>query len=275
MNAEALMMVHFPIMHPALVTAESPDSVRFFDPGIVTVKDPAHERYYRSPDLVYQDAQARQFLEDSLQFGGQFKHTGDMAYFQAAPTNDFFTGSMQDIKSELLSPGAKEARRKTSSVADAQLLLLLGFHLEERMMELETLGTRIDTSVRDFEKNLGLDKDDCAALHSVLPDVGSRSEFSTDWRRLMLPFLRFMPEGGHIFLTDPVIIAEFIEQGLCTRPCTDEDMASLFPDGISAEGVVFALGNASGQDLAAWAAGSVGADVGGRSFTIVTMTVVS
>ena len=275
MNAKAPMMVHFPIMHPALATAESPDSVCFFDPGIVNAKDSAHGRYYRSPDLVYEDAQARQFLEDSLHFGSQFKHTADMAYFKAGPVDDFFTGSMQDIKSELLSPGAQEARRTSKALADAQLILLLGFHLEQRMIELETLGTSIDTSVLDFEENLGLDKEDRAALHSVLPQVGSRSEFSPDWRRLLLPFLRFIPAASRILLTDPVIISDLSEQGMCTRPCTDEDLSSLFPGGIAPEGFAFSMGNASGRELAGWAGVAVKEDVADRSFIVVTMTVLS
>lgn len=272
MNAKAPVMVHFPLMHPALATAKSPDAVRFFDPGIVNAKDPAHGRYYRSPDLVYQDGQARQFLEDSLHFGSQFKHTADMAYFKAGPVDDFFTGSMQDIKSELLSPGAKEVRRTASSLADAQLVLLLGFHLEQRMIELETLGNSIDTSVLDFEENLGLDKDDRAALHSVLPQVGSRSEFSPDWRRLLLPFLRFLPAVSGIFLTDPVIIADLCEQGMCTSPCTDDDLTSLFPDGISSDGASFTMGHVTGGELAGWAGGSVRQNVADRSFSVVTMT---
>jgi hypothetical protein len=224
-------MIHFPFMHEAFVPGYLPSSILLMDPGHIRQKGDSPSRYFRSADLVYEDRLAQKFLEDSLQFGAQFKHASEAAYFQAGKMNDFFSGSMQEIKSEILSPQKDDVEIVKKRRADAQLLLLLGFHLEEQMLELGALQGRIDSSVRDFEENLGMSEDDqhgfgaefCTNNQEALPSL------TMDWHRLVVPFVRFVPEGCALVITDPLIWAAMEEQGFKPTKVGAEKVSSLFP----------------------------------------------
>ena len=225
------LMIHFPFMHPQLLPDCLPASIRLMDPGHVEQDGGTTDRYYRSKDLVYEDRFARKFLEDSLQFGAQFKHASDAAYFQAGHMEDFFSGSMQEIKSELLSPSSDGTQELKKKLTDAQLLLLLGFYLEEQMLELGALQHKIDTTVRDFEENLGMTEEDQCGFGAdfCAGKDGFPSPVPMDWQRLVVPFLWFVPDKAGLVISDPLILASMKEQGLEMAPVSRDVLDEVFP----------------------------------------------
>ncbi|GAU09530.1 hypothetical protein [Desulfoplanes formicivorans] len=246
------LMIHFPLMHPQLLPDSLPDAIRLMDPGCVEQGEGETARYFRSGDLVYEDRLARQFLQDSLEFGEQFKQASDAAYFRAGSMENFFSGSMQEIKSELLSPpkdGAEELKKK---MTDAQLLLLLGFHLEEQMLELGALQHKINTSVRDFEENLGMSEDDQCGFGANFSShgPGTLAHMSMDWRRLVIPFLWFVPGQAGLVVSDLLILTSLEDKGLKRTPVSREDLVEVFPDWNPHVPVTCSMDNISGGELA-------------------------
>ena len=253
MNANEQPVVYFPLMHAELAPREISPKVLFLDPGCVAPEDQKEARHFRPANLPFTDAHARAFLRDSLEFGNQFKRPADMAWLQAGPMENFFSGSMQEIKSELLSPGDKQAREESKVIADAQLVLLLGFHLEERMMELDGLESRINGSVADFGQSLGLDEEDQFPFDPALTGQNIRPDFTPDWRRLLSPFMRFLPDHACFVLTDPDILSDLVAEGMHLALCSAKDVAPFFPGWEPDEGIVFSKNTVTGKELAAFA----------------------
>jgi|JTFO01.1.fsa_nt_gb hypothetical protein len=269
-----ISMIHFPFMHPELVPGYLPASIMLMDPGHVPHAKDSQPRYFRSTDLVYEDRLARKFLEDSLEFGAQFKHASDAAYYQAGKMNDFFSGSMQEIKSEILSSQKDDTEEVKKKRVDAQLLLLLGFHLEEQMLELGALENRITTSVRDFEENLGMSEDD---QHGFGPDFCAHKQKTLasptmDWHRLVAPFVRFVPENCALVITDPLIWASMQEQGLQSSPISPDELAALFPDWKPPFAMSFSLDTLAFKELGAYAGVKVPEDLLAKEVLLLGMT---
>jgi len=269
-----IAMIHFPFMHVELVPGYLPSSIMLMDPGHMRSAEDSQPRYFRSTDLVYEDRLARKFLEDSLQFGAQFKHASEAAYYQAGKMNDFFSGSMQEIKSEILSSQKDDAEELKKKRFDAQLLLLLGFHLEEQMVELGTLENRITTSVRDFEENLGMSDDD---QHGFGPDFcaykqKSLSSPTMDWHRLVAPFVRFVPENCALVITDPLIWASMQEQGLQPTSLASDKLAALFPDWTPPFAISSTMDSMSFEELGVYTRVKVPGDLRAKEVLLLGMT---
>ncbi|WP_462324362.1 hypothetical protein [Desulfoplanes sp.] len=274
MHTDSSMMIHFPTMHPELVADVFPASIRFMDPGHVGPGSDPQGRYFRSENLVYQDRIASKFLEDSLAFGNQFKNVSDAAYFQAGKMDDFFSGSMQEIKSEILSPKKDDSGEEKKKLADAQLLLLLGFHLEEQMLGLGALQNKIDTSVRDFEKNLGMsDEDQCGfGPDFCRKDQGDLPGPTMDWHRLVLPFLRCMPEKAGLVVSDILILAAMQNHGLEPTAVPEDNMAALFPDWEPSVSVACTMDHMTAGMLGEYAGVKVPADLQAKEIVLVGLT---
>jgi hypothetical protein len=225
------LMIHFPLMHPQLLPDCLPSTISLMDPGHVKAGEDADARYFRSRQLVYEDRLALKFLEDSLQFGEQFKHASDAAYFRAGSMENFFSGSVQEIKSQLLSPSSDGSEELKKKLTDAQLLLLLGYHFEAQMLELGALQHKINASVQEFEENLGMSGEDHAGLgvRWGAGREGSLEPLPMDWQRLVIPFLWFVPPKAALVVSDPLILAAIQEQGVDMPPVSRETLARVFP----------------------------------------------
>ena len=268
-----MLMCHFPSMHPDLVPSYLPASIKLMDPGCAGQAEDSENRYFRSPDLVYEGRLARKFLEDSLEFGAQFKHASDAAYFQAGQMNDFFSGSMQEIKSEILAPTKDDSEAVKKKMADAQLLLLLGFHLEEQMLELGSLQHKINTSVRDFEENLGMSEDDQCGFGPDFcrKDQGGLPGPAMDWHRLVTSFLRFMPEKAALVVSDILILAVMQDNGLEPTSAM-ENLPELFPGWEPPQGVTCSLDRMTAGRLGEYAGMKVPEDLQEKEIALVGLT---
>ncbi len=225
-----ILPLHFPVMHQDLLPSWLPPSISLMDPGCAQRPQGATSRYFRPTGLVYEDQLARTYLEDMLQFGSQFRHASDAAYFQAGGMDDFFSGSMQEIKSAILAQGRDDVHKAQEQAAQAQLLLLLGFHLEEKMIELGVLQERITSFAGAFADNLGMNNDKpCSLTQHLHGDQGGGLTPDMDWRRLVSPFLEFIPRKTCLVVSEPQILEDLKEQGLEPASARDQ-LPALFPD---------------------------------------------
>ncbi len=271
MNANEQPVVYFPLMHAACAPGAISPHVTFLDPGCVRPEAWKTGRFFRPEHLPFEDARARRFLQDSLEFGSRFTRPADMAAgFRAVPADDIASESMQAIKSELLSPGLRKAGEERKVVADAQLVLLLGFHLEEEMLEMDGLASRIHASASDFSRSLGLDEDDQFPVDPALSGQDLRPEFTPDWRRLLPSFLRFLPEHACLVVTDPDILSELVEQGMHLTLCSGEEVAPLFPGWEPAAGAVFSKNSVTCRELSTWAGVPCPEGLEEKAMTLVT-----
>ncbi len=273
------LMLYFPAMHPGLVPASLPASIKWMDPGYNQQDDEAQKQYFRPADLVYEGRLARTFLEDTLHFGSQFKRPGDAAWFQAGQMENFFSGSMQDIKGEILATNKDGSDKDDADVSskekqrrDAQLLLLLGCYLEEQGLEFAALQEKIHTAVRDFEDNLGMDKEDQHGFGVHFPGAKEAAKHpgaqGVEWQRLVNPFLRFVPEQTALVITDACIFSALKEGGLEPTPARDR-LARLFPSWEAPEHLVCTVDSMTAEKLGSYAGVRIQDDIAQKEILVV------
>lgn len=224
------MFVHFPLMHPELLPeacrAVLPGEVRFLDPGLGATSSALHVRAEAAP---FDQRTARALLADTLRFGESQASPRDLLaqslVEQAGALSPESSRAVQDeVEKSLL--GADAAKPGTDDVElarrQAQMLLLLAWNLEERLLDLRGVEDRLKSAWDRLDQSVaaGAEVVDDEADHEAmalgrelsgltLPDA---LDMGMPWRKLLEAFAVLMP-GAALCCTDEGIAAALAEAG--------------------------------------------------------------
>lgn len=235
------MYLCFPLMHPDLlpeaVRAALPDSLRFLDPGVGDPRSTAH----LTPDAAPFDRRtARALLADTLRYGESVANPRDLMARSLAQQAQALAGEgsgavQREVEHSLFGApdvtaagmDSGEAGPAQAAQRQGQMLLLLAWSLEERMLELRDIDAglrqswaRLNASVTqgDAEVEAGAADDaDQEALALGRELSGMRpleaSRFAVPWRTLLEPFLLLAP-GATLCAALPEIAATLADAGV-------------------------------------------------------------
>jgi len=226
------MLLSFPYMHPELFRAKSVEGLRFFDPGLsVESVDDA----FKPDDLPMDSQTATALIRDCISFGEQFKDPGEMAYFGAQTTDDFYEGSSMSIQSQLAQrfddgQGSKQEREKKEAASKAQFILLLAWTFEERMMELQGIEKGVQDTWKSIDTTLGMEDEDriegrVVDLASAESHTGGASDdhsIPLPWQRIAEALPAFIPDATVLVCADAEIIAQWNDMEIPFSPADKE-----------------------------------------------------
>lgn len=226
-------LVHFPSLHPTLAPIPVPSGVRFLDPGLGAVDDPA---LWRPTELPLGSAELAGFLREFERLRQEVKNPKDLAVLADTSNGHFFTATSFAVREELenrLHPERVAKRRLVS----AQLALCLAWMVEESLLDLAA-SADLEARFREaLAESLGLDvqadDEDAAALAAAMPVESLLSgpalaeEFGVPWTRLLSPVWAVLPEGTGLFTADPAIVSGWIDAGLPLAEPLDGELAIL------------------------------------------------
>ena len=220
------MLFFFPHLHPELASAAV--EVRFLDPGMAETDD---DRFFKPTDLPMESAMAKSLVQDSVNFGEQFKDPGEMAYFGAQTASDYYEGSSMSIQAQLSrqfddGAGSKEERMRKEAMSKAQFILALAWTFEERILELRDIEAGVKRSWDDMDADLGVDDEDRLEVGTVLAGnavshtggVSDEQAVPLPWKRVIEAMAAFLPEDAVLLCADPEIIESWTEWDIAFGP---------------------------------------------------------
>lgn len=236
------MLLAFPYMHSYLFPEGLVPNVRFFDPGM---GDEPDEFAFRPEDLPLDRDTAMALINDSIRFGEQFKDPGEMAYFGAISSDDFYEGSSMSIQAQLTrqfddGKGEKLERERREARARAQFILLLAWFFEEKMLELHGLEQNVKDTWQSLDQGLGVDEED--RLEPRVTELGSAESHTggaSDGQEVQLPWQRIVEALPAFIGKDTILV------------CVDSEIYSLWDDlDIAFEPAPSSLGLPDGAQVA-------------------------
>jgi hypothetical protein len=215
------MLLAFPYMHSYLFPENLVPTIRFFDPGMLDEPD---ESAYRPEGLPMDRKTATALINDSIRFGEQFKDPGEMAYFGAVTSDDYYEGSSMSIQAQLArqfddGKGGKQERERKEILSRAQFVLLLAWFFEEKMLELQGIEQNVKNAWQSMDQGLGVDDED--RLESRVVDLSSAQSHTggaSDEQEVQLPWQRII-EALPAFLDRDVVLV-----------CVDQEIYSFWDD---------------------------------------------
>jgi len=229
------MFLNFPQMHPDLLSANArerlPHGACFFDPGLGAAADAEHVRSECAP---FDQRTAKALLADTLRFGEAQAHPRDIlaqSLIEQAGALSPESGRAVQIEVEKSLLGAVDAAVAAAPLEaarrQAQMLLLLAWSLEERLIDLrngegtlKSAWDRLDESVAAGAEAVDEEVDPEALvlgreLSGLMPPEASA--LSMPWRKLLESFAVLMP-GQALCTTEPEIDSALAEAGVPEAP---------------------------------------------------------
>lgn len=207
------MPLYFPQMHPDLLPeswrARLPEAVRFLDPGLGKPGSPNH---LRPADAPFDQRTAKALLADTLRFGENMPNPRDIAAQalleqSGALSPESSRAVLSEVEQSLglslpSQPQAQEPAEEARK--QAQMLLLLAWNLEERLLELHGIESGLKTAWARLDQSVSAgaevvdDESDQEALALgrelsglTLPDA---SAMNLPWRKLVESFAVLVPD---------------------------------------------------------------------------------
>lgn len=222
------MLLSFPYMHPELFPGDVMPGVRFFDPGLT---EESGENAFRPESLPMDSRTATSLINDCINFGEQFKDPGEMAYFGAMTTDDFYEGSSMSIQAQLTrqfqdSQGGKEERERKEAASRSQFILLLAYFFEEKMIELASIEQGVKDTWKAMDTTLGVDDEDrlnerVVSLSAAESHTGGKSDgqmVPLPWKRIIEALPSFVPQDTILVCSDSDIIAAWDDLDISFAP---------------------------------------------------------
>ena len=228
------MFLYFPQMHPELLSlplrAALPGETRFLDPGLGAAESAEHVRSDLAP---FDTRTAKALLADTLRFGESQASPRDLlAQSLVEQAGALLPESGRAVQAEveksLLGAAPVDAKPPLEAAhRQAQMLLLLGWSLEERLLDLRAVEgklrsawDRLDQSVAAGAEAVDEDVDPEALtlgreLSGLLPPEASA--MAMPWRRLLESFAVLMP-GQTLCTAEAEIGATLAEAGIPEAP---------------------------------------------------------
>ncbi len=226
------VLLCFPAMRRQAAGSLSIPGLNFLDPGLE--KDLDQDARFRPKGLPLDPASAQRWLEQTLDFAGQF-NPRELAFFNAGKMEDFYSNTSMAVQSELLglARGAVPVREESARRLQAQMILLLAWAMERNRLEINGIGRDISETWKKFEHNLGLEPEDRGRVGHA-PDIKVRNSFSLTenelpWRIMLEAFLCLVPEDVVLFVDEPVIYETWLDYGLDFSSLEREEWARFHP----------------------------------------------
>lgn len=224
-------ILSFPEMHPGSRRREVP-GLSYLDPGLA----PEGPERFVPESLPLSRAEAKGWLSQAVGFAGLFKKPGELVSAYASGGNDFYSDTAHAIVSELRAmdkPAAEESPNK--GLTQAQAVLLLAWQREQALLEIGGLDNGVEASWDGIGKALGLEDDDADELAELAPHVRPDLDTSLypapdEWRPVLEAMLRLIPADAALYVDDPGVLAQWLEQGLAPAPAGVAQKAGL-PEG--------------------------------------------
>lgn len=233
------MLLSFPHLHPELWTGSPLEGLTFFDPGL---NEASFDEAFRPENLPLDPKTATALINDCINFGEQFKDPGEMAYFGAVTTDDFYEGSSMSIQAQLTrqfddGQGSKQEREEKEARSKAQFILLLAWFFEERIIELDGLEKGIKDSWKSMDNTLGVDDEDrinerVVDLGNAQSHTGGVSDGQTipfPWQRVIEALPAFIPEGSMLICSNREILDAWKELDIEFSENEDGMLAATLP----------------------------------------------
>lgn len=224
------MFVYFPALHPALAPADLPPGTRLVDPGYED-SAPGKEAgagVLRPEGLPLEPAAARSLVQESVSYGEQFRSPGDLAAVSLQEALKDESESGPNLTAELArriagNAGPDPERR---SAAQAQMVLLLAWFYEERLLELSGLERGLSATWRRFGESLGLAGGDGETEErELVKGVGSFETLAgysgLPWALVLEALARFLPADAALLTAEREPLETWRDMGLALVPATD------------------------------------------------------
>jgi hypothetical protein len=196
--------VFFPCMHADFIPEPIRDAALLLNPGINREQPGTF-----TPDgYILDPKQAGLRLNQFYGFGEQFTNPKDMEYYAVKGFEDFYAETTMAIKSELTGGGRTEEDKEKEKALKMQLMLLLGFALEERILDISRLEDKTVQVRKKFEQSLGLEDEDREFDFFPQSDPAGTLDQSMKWQKIFPSFAYFLPREMSLLLWDGRIIQE-------------------------------------------------------------------
>jgi len=224
-NKDNVLIIHFPIMLDDLLPESFRPLALFLNPGL-------HDQTEKSfcPDnLVLDQAKAKTFLTQSIQFGEQFRKPADMAYLGALRSNDFYSDTSLSLGWQISTYGQDNSEIDArGEYLKAQQLLILEYIFEERTAELGPISTSLGSAWMELDSTLGIERGDEEFI-ALDRDYDFSVNTSANWKKLLCAFALFLPEDSFLLIHDRQIAEELEEAGVVWKKSGSEKYWSKFP----------------------------------------------
>ncbi len=198
--------VFFPYMHSKFVPDEFKDKGILLNPGLSS----KHGGTFTPEGYILEPRQATRRLDEFYRFGAQFSNPKDMGYYAVEGFEDFYSDTVMAIKSELTG-GSGEENKEQEKCVQMQSMLLLGFALEERILEIGRLGEEAKETWKKFEDTLGLSGEDGEGGLAPFPqdtEPVDSLQWLLQWPKLFPAFAYFMPQEKSLLVWEEEIVEE-------------------------------------------------------------------
>ena len=226
------LILYFPGMHKKAADSRTIPGLNFLDPGL---EEEVALDALRPRDLPLDPASAEKWLEQALNFAGQFDPK-ELAFFNAGRMEDFYSNTSMSIRSELmgLEKGALPDQDESVQRLKAQMTLLLAWAMERDRLEIKGIDQGLSETWEKFEHSLGLEPDDRGQVGHP-PDIKignslSLTENEFSWRTMLEAFLCLIPEDAVLFVDEPVIYETWLDQGLNFSSLEREEWKRFHPE---------------------------------------------
>lgn len=232
------MFLYFPLMHPELLSQKAREALHqevcFLDPGLGA---PTEQKHVRPASAPFDQRTARALLADTLRFGEAQAHPRDIlaqSLIEQAGALSPESGRAVQAEVEKSLLGTPEVENSTAAIdaarRQAQLLLLLAWSLEERLLDLrgvedrlKSAWARLDQSVAAGSEAVDEEVDPEALvlgreLSGLMPPEAS--VLSMPWRKLLESFAVLMP-GQALCTAEAEIGLVLAEAGVPEASLTD------------------------------------------------------
>ena len=207
----------------------TPEGVFLLDPGVGT-RDEVPK--WTPENLPMDRRQTKRYLSDCLRFGEQFASPRELSFFAAGSLDDFYSGSVHSIRSELrnMEDTGTEGMEGQKRRQQAQMMLVLAWSLEEKLLELAELDAKVSEAWIRFDSELGMEDDDrhvrrlarnSGRGHLLAPEI--------PWQEFVLAYLELVPPGTCLFLSDSKVREAWEESGVDFTALSSRQVTSLPP----------------------------------------------
>lgn len=241
--------LYFPWMHADLAPEWIRSGVLFLDSGLG-----GQESAFHPEGLPLDERAARKYLAEALQFGNQFKKSGEMTALGSLGMNAYLSETDSQIQSEIQGVYRAEPIDRAKEVntlrTKAQMTLLLAWTLEDRLLEIRPLQALLNESWQQLGTSLGRDdEDDEIAALSLSTDLLENQDSNplgtlATYSSVLQAFMILVPASMALVTTEPLILDRWDELSLPFVPVASE---IALPGGTISPGAIMA--KASGADF--------------------------
>lgn len=228
------MIVYAPDFFRELAGTAVPEEAFFFEPGLGTQDTNAQTaRLFTPADLPLSKKEARLSLQELLDYGTNHAHAlqvpGTADFGNASGIRSVSRAEDRALKTFAATGSAPQAAfapdaatQERSRRVEAQKMLLMGYSLEQSILEATSLLNAAKKANAALARSLG---------SSELPfDLDGVADMPRpDWSRILGAMLVFLPENAAVYTGHAQMLAWLRESAFVCTPLAEEQSLRLFP----------------------------------------------